>query len=358
MSSAKLIITIAFFELQTLAYLIINWLTAARRGKLLLTAKDQEVALKLRSVWLYLSFVPYCLMIASDANGYRRMFRMFTCIGLNSLVAYRSFLKSPSTYPRPSVPAMEDALLNQAWKSLHAIDRPGNTFPSLHASHTFLLALMFDRHVPDERTDVHLLWANGIAISTLLTKQHYIVDITGGILAAETIATQIYQPWEEGRLHFRQALGHLRALCAQLDAMAEAPEDYRLPVESRHPRIAGWLAACLKERSFVRLYVRLDERRYLIERKAQLVEHLGRLRRPLAVANFLMPGWLQFVRHLERAAPGLDDDAIRAYLEELDTDLVQLLACIYAFPSDGQVEASVRQHRCDDLDETVEAGNG
>lgn len=332
MSKLKLIITMMFFELETFAYLVVNRLSALLRSRSLLTPADTAIPLRPRSLWLYLSFVPYCLMIVFDFGTFRRMFRVFFCIFLNSLVAYRSFLKWPSTYPRPLIPATEDAPLDRAWQSLCAVDRPSNTFPSIHVSHAFLLALMMAPHVPKERTDAYLLWANGIALSTLLTKQHYVVDITGGILTAEAIATHVYQPWEDGRLGLVQALRRLRSLCAELDAMALTPEACRLPAEGRHPRIAELMAVCHAEGSFVRLYDRMHERHLLFERKSVLIAFLGTVRGSLAVANAIMPGWLQFIRDVQHAEPRLTDSNVRAYLQEFDQDLVQLMEHVYELP--------------------------
>ncbi len=339
MHAFKLMISMGFFEFETFAYLIVNRLSARLGSLRLLTSADTEIPLRPRSLWLYLSFVPYCLMIVSDFGTFRRMLRVFACIFLNSLVAYRSFLKSPSTYPRPAIPATADTSLDSAWRSLRATDRPSNTFPSIHVSHAFLLALMMARHVPHERTRAHLLWANGIALSTLLTKQHYIVDITGGILTAEVIATHIFEPWEDGRLGLRQAIRRIRALCAELDAMALAPEACRLTPEGRHPRIAELLVACRAERSFVRLYDQIDGRDLLFERKTQLIAFLGKVRRPLSVANAIMPGWLQFIRDVQQAAPRLTDSNVRAYLSEFDEDLGQLMERVYVFPNESRESA-------------------
>jgi membrane-associated phospholipid phosphatase len=65
----------------------------------------------------------------------------------------------------------------------YSLDSPYNCFPSLHVANSFISALACYR--------VHLtlglaaaVWASLIGASTLLTKQHYVVDVVAGVLMA------------------------------------------------------------------------------------------------------------------------------------------------------------------------------
>lgn len=336
MLTLQLIITLAFFEIETLAYLVINRISARLPSVDLLTPEDRAVPFRARSLWLYLSFVPYCLLMVFEFGSIRRMCRVFVCVLVNSLVAYRSFLRSPSSYPRPSVTPDRESRLGRSWSALHAVDRPSNTFPSLHVSHAFLLALMMSGHVPKERTEAHLLWATVIALSTLLTKQHYIVDVSAGILVAEAIAAELYEPWEAGRLDVRHAIRRLRLLCQTLDTMAASPGDCRLPCGERHPRVADLVRAYAGEGSMARLYASAPGRTVLFERKLELLRFLGSLRGVLSVANAMMPGWLQFIRDLEETNAQVTDDAVHAFLREFDRDLHGLFVLILQGPDAAQ----------------------
>jgi hypothetical protein len=299
----------------------------------LMTDADEEIPLRHRSLWLYLSFVPYCLIVSSDLGGPRQLARIFSCVSINSLIAYRSFLRFPSSYPRPATGPVSDPRVNRAFQALHSVDRPSNTFPSIHVSHTVLLALMLSQHVPPARAHAYLTWACAISISTLLTKQHYIIDVTGGLLVAEAISRDVYEPWVEGRLSRREALRCLRRLCEQLDDLVQSRRSLPLPLRERHPRVRQWLEDYCAAGGFAELYLRSDGRKALLERKTEIEQLLHWLRKPLALANWIMPGWLQFIQDFQAAAPHLTDETVYAYLRDLDEDLGRLLPSIVELPA-------------------------
>lgn len=339
MRHLRLPLTLVFFELETFAYLTVNRISSKLKNIPLMTAADEAIPFRHRSLWMYLSFVPFCLLASHDFGGPKRLTRIFSCVSLNALVAYRSFLTSPSSYPRPAIGPLADERLSRSFHSLHAMDRPSNTFPSIHVSHAFLLALMLSHHLPKTQGDAYISWAGAISLSTLLTKQHYLVDITGGLLVAECIARDVYQPWTEGRLSNRQVARTLRALCKQLDDLAKSPDAGRLPLHERHPRIKEWLHAHSASGSFADFYLQSEGRHVLLERKRQLIALLHRLHRPLALANTLMPGWLQFVADFQAADAMLTDGSIHAYLTELDEELQRLLSLVIELPETASATA-------------------
>lgn len=98
------------------------------------------------------------------------------------IAAFACFLAYPTVAPRPATVVGEDFF---AWviRFIYACDPPYNCFPSLHVAQSFLSALSCYR--------VHRgvgfaagFWASLIAISTLYTKQHYILDVIAGIFLA------------------------------------------------------------------------------------------------------------------------------------------------------------------------------
>jgi hypothetical protein len=326
---ARLPIVLTFFEIETLAYLSVNRVSSLLESLPLMTPEDERIEVEPRSLWLYLSFVPYCLLASYDFGGARRASKIFGCLMLSSLVAYRSFLRAPSSYPRPRVSVDHDEHLRNAFAALHAVDRPSNTFPSIHVSHTALLALMLCEHLPKSRGDAYLFWASAISLSTLLTKQHYIVDISGGVVVAERISQDIYVPWCEGRLSLRQAAQRMNELCDLLDRQVASPRDYRLKLEERHPRIRRWADDYVRAGGFAALYLQTGGRHSLLKRRHRLNQALEQLNRTLRIANTVMPGWLQFVEQFRTAAESLDDRVVYEYLCELDDHLAKLLPLVF-----------------------------
>jgi membrane-associated phospholipid phosphatase len=107
--------------------------------------------------------------------------RTQTAIAAASLIAFAIFLAAPMAYPRPVIAAPHglQLLLHLEW----AIDGPRCTFPSLHVATAVLLYLGLRHEAPRWRWPL-LGLAVAIAISTVLVKQHFVVDVLGGVLLA------------------------------------------------------------------------------------------------------------------------------------------------------------------------------
>jgi membrane-associated phospholipid phosphatase len=91
------------------------------------------------------------------------------------------FLLLPLTIERPPVvsASASDRLLS--W--LYATDRPINLFPSMHVALAYLFACVVGQERPRWRISM-IVWATLIAVSTLFTRQHYAIDVIGGLVVA------------------------------------------------------------------------------------------------------------------------------------------------------------------------------
>jgi membrane-associated phospholipid phosphatase len=101
-------------------------------------------------------------------------------IAMNA-IAFAIFVLFPVYCPRPAfeVNSVATYLLSLE----HAMDRPVNNFPSLHAAIAWLLFLGC-RGYTRWNDFVMLVATIGISIAALCIKQHYLVDIIAGILLA------------------------------------------------------------------------------------------------------------------------------------------------------------------------------
>ena len=97
-------------------------------------------------------------------------------------VAYVGFLLYPTVAPRPDT-VVGEGFAVWGLRSLYGADPPYNCFPSIHVAHSFVSALACYR-VHRTLGVVALTCASLVAISTLLTKQHYVADLIAGILLA------------------------------------------------------------------------------------------------------------------------------------------------------------------------------
>jgi membrane-associated phospholipid phosphatase len=98
------------------------------------------------------------------------------------LTAYLCFLVYPTMAPRPAEVTGKGFLV-WALQSLYSSDPPYNCLPSIHVAHSFVSALTCYR-IHRGTGIATLLCATLVGVSTLYTKQHYVVDVIAGIVLA------------------------------------------------------------------------------------------------------------------------------------------------------------------------------
>ena len=98
------------------------------------------------------------------------------------LVGYAFFLAYPTLTPRPPRLA-DEGFFPWMLRAIYSTDVEYNCFPSLHVAQSFLSALTCYR--------VHRgvgigagIWATLVSLSTLFTKQHYVLDVLAGACLA------------------------------------------------------------------------------------------------------------------------------------------------------------------------------
>jgi membrane-associated phospholipid phosphatase len=163
------------------AYLGVNAITAGRSMATPLLGFERAIPLV---VWAYPVYASVYLTVLLPLYlcRTRRGFALTQiAIGVASLLAFAVFLLWPMPYPRPllGTGGMEGMLAME-----YQIDQPRCTFPSLHVAIAWLLYLGMRDEAPAWRTPL-LLLALGVAVSTLLVKQHFVVDVIGGWVLAE-----------------------------------------------------------------------------------------------------------------------------------------------------------------------------
>ena len=134
-------------------------------------------------VFPYLSL--YLLLVISLWRFLKAETRIFVitalAIGLDLVLSYLIFLFYQTRVERPVILGSDISSSILRW--VYSIDKPFNAFPSLHTSLSTLLVLLWGR-VGSRIQPIIALWAVFIIASTLLTKQHYMADVLGGIAVA------------------------------------------------------------------------------------------------------------------------------------------------------------------------------
>lgn len=100
------------------------------------------------------------------------------------ITSYAFFIAWPTVAPRPPGDLVEGTTFG-AWglRLLYGADPPYNCFPSLHVAHSFISAWAI-RGIHRPLGTLSLVAASLVALSTLFTKQHYVLDVAAGVLLA------------------------------------------------------------------------------------------------------------------------------------------------------------------------------
>jgi membrane-associated phospholipid phosphatase len=97
------------------------------------------------------------------------------------------FLFFPTTYPRPNYPEVTNPIVAFCMNLIANADSPNNCFPSMHVAMTSAGAWSL-RHKPRGVFLFFVLWTLAIIVSTMTTKQHYFMDVVGGLGVVSILA--------------------------------------------------------------------------------------------------------------------------------------------------------------------------
>jgi membrane-associated phospholipid phosphatase len=134
-------------------------------------------ALVYGSLYLFLILLP--VFVVRQKEQIRRTVLAYLMVWI---VAYVCFLLYPTMAPRPGK-VIGEGFVVWGLRFLYSSDPPYNCFPSLHVAHSFVSALTCYR-VHRGVGIAAVLCASLVGVSTLYTKQHYILDVIAGVFLA------------------------------------------------------------------------------------------------------------------------------------------------------------------------------
>lgn len=140
-------------------------------------------------IWIYHSFFAVIIISFLGLMKSRKLF--FTCLsgffiamGILSLF----YVILPSYYPRDLWPVSMESLSDWLLIKTREIDAPNNTLPSGHNTFSWMLAFFMTKASCAKKftwlVPAYFVWAVLVTASTLVLKQHYIVDAVSGIVLA------------------------------------------------------------------------------------------------------------------------------------------------------------------------------
>lgn len=159
-----------------LAYEIVNHWVVIDPIELTMSALDQAIPFLPELIPIYVLYIPLFWWTASRSENDLVANRFFYATHLQLLLSLPWYVLYPVAMPRelfypPAVYGVADA----AWRWF---DAPNNCFPSLHVANG-LMFMVFNK----ERRYAPLVQSLTLAIiaTTVLVKQHYVVDVLGGV---------------------------------------------------------------------------------------------------------------------------------------------------------------------------------
>jgi membrane-associated phospholipid phosphatase len=162
-------------------YHVIASLNRGRRPHLPALALDRVITVEPAWMLVYGSVFLFAFLPAFVVRGADLTRRVLWSYILVELLAFAGYLAYPTLLPRPTLAA--DGFFPWTLQLIYDIDPPRNCFPSLHVAWAFVAALSCYR-VHRGVGSAALVWASLIAVSTLFTEQHYVVDVIGGVVMA------------------------------------------------------------------------------------------------------------------------------------------------------------------------------
>ncbi len=138
-----------------------------------------------QTVWIYISEYVFFIAVYLTCKDMINLNKyLYSIIGLQT-VSVIIFILWPTTYPRDLFPLPHDLdyLTYFAFNTLRNADTPASCCPSLHVSSVYLSTFIF---LDDQRRKFpfYFIWGTLIALSTLTTKQHYVIDVVTGLILA------------------------------------------------------------------------------------------------------------------------------------------------------------------------------
>lgn len=165
-------------------YNVIGRLDLPRSTTLLDTPLDHAIPFLTWTSWLYEPLYVAIFALAATGFSSRLLFqRAIACVAANQVVASLCHYFIRATYPRPLLRPPYPDVSTAFMAFVQRIDPPANVFPSLHVAQTFVISFLLLR----DRQRVgafSLLLCVLLAISTVTTKQHFVVDVAAGLAMA------------------------------------------------------------------------------------------------------------------------------------------------------------------------------
>ncbi len=176
----KLGIAAAAMCINAVLYLVPNHLQLVEPRQLWWTRVDASVPFLPETVWIYFTdylLVSLAFLVSESWDEVKRFVRAyFVLLAIGAAIHFAW----PTVFPRDAFPISGHGLSGRALSSLRGVDAPTSCLPSMHVAGSYLAAFSL-WHRRRSLFAGYVAWATAVAVSTLTTKQHYLVDVVSGL---------------------------------------------------------------------------------------------------------------------------------------------------------------------------------
>ena len=177
------------------SYFLVGVLTDPTRVRILPATLDQFIPLSAPFVFIYIAVYPLFVLPFFYIRDRAVLHRLEIGYIVMLLISYTVFLTMPVAFDRPTLPPSPPDCSYWTLMLVYGQDKPWNCLPSTHCGVALLAALALLE--TDRRLGIWgIVTALVIGVSTLYTKQHYLVDALAGFVLAFVTWTTLRWIWK------------------------------------------------------------------------------------------------------------------------------------------------------------------
>ena len=131
---------------------------------------------------VYLTIMPVLMLSPFVLRDLPALLPLFAALMLETTIAFVFFLLLPAD--APVITGRESPLAGWLFHAADTLNLDRNYLPSLHVAFAFTVAAAFAARAGRIGAAAWYVWAIAVALSTLLTRQHYVIDVIAGMVLA------------------------------------------------------------------------------------------------------------------------------------------------------------------------------
>jgi len=163
------------------AYFFINEMHNGQSGAKLGISIDRAIPVSKYWVWCYLLYFIIIVLPFFLTKTRRELWRTLTAYGITAMITLAFFAFWRTEMIRPEI--FSEDISARMLKAIYRHDRPFNCFPSQHVAYSWTAAFV-SLKLNRNAGIIILILAALTSAATLLIKQHWFVDVAGGLAVA------------------------------------------------------------------------------------------------------------------------------------------------------------------------------